>query len=171
MPSVRETERVRSFRHSLALRMGLGMVALFGAAALASVVALRSLLYAQLDGTLLHLAEVEARHGAASTGSEFAFHEGVLLQAQEGAATPLTRFAQLWTSDGRPLVRSRNVAGDLYLPAAALERARRGEIGWATHAWQGEQIRSVVFPLARVGAAHGVHLLQVAAPTAPLRTT
>ena len=171
MPSVHPTEAVRSFRQSLALRMALGMLALFGTVALVSVVALRSLLYAQLDGTLLHIAEVEARHGAASTGSEFAFHEGVLLQAREGASTPLTRFAQLWTSDGRPLVRSRNLARDLELPTDGLDRARGGEIGWATHEWSGEQIRSVVFPLERIGAAHGVHLLQVAAPTAPLVRT
>ncbi|HEX6643278.1 MAG TPA: ATP-binding protein [Gemmatimonadales bacterium] len=162
---------MRSFRDALALRMALGMLALFGAVAVASVIALRSLLYGQLDGTLLHIAEVEARHGAASTGSEFAFHEGVLLQAREDAATPLTRFAQLWTSAGEPLVRSRNLERDLELPAEARSHARGGEIGWATHDWNGEQIRSVVFPLERVGAAHGMHLLQVAAPTAPLLRT
>ena len=171
MPSVRAAEAARSFRQYLALRMALGMLALFATVALASVVALRSLLYAQLDGTLLHIAEVEARHGAAFSGSEFAFHEGVLMQPREGASTPLTRFAQLWTSDGRPLVRSRNLTRDLELPADELDRARAGEIAWSTHEWGGEQIRSVVFPLELVGAAHGVHLLQVAAPTGPLLRT
>lgn len=162
---------MRTFRQSLALRMALGMLALFALAALASAVALRSILYRQLDGTLLHIAEVEARHGAASRGSEFVFHEGVLLQPGDGSSTPLTRFAQLWTSGGRPLVRSRNLSRDLELPAEALERARRGELGWATHDWNGERIRSVIFPLELVGAAHGVHLLQVAAPTEPVRRT
>lgn len=162
---------MRSFRLSLALRMALGMLALFAAAAAVSIVALRTLLYSQLDGTLLHIAEVEARHGAASTGSRFAFHEGVLLQAREGVASPLTRYAQLWTSEGRPLVRSRNLHRDLQLPPDELARAARGEIGWATHEWGGERIRSVVFPLELIGTAHGVHVLQVAAPTAPLRRT
>jgi copper resistance protein B len=151
--------------------MALGMLALFVAVAAVSLLALRSLLYAQLDGTLLHIAEVEARHGAASTGSEFTFHEGVLLQPREGSSTPLTRYAQLWTSNGRPLVRSRNLHRDLNLPHDALVEARRGEVGWATHVWGGEQIRSVVFPLELVGAAHGVHVLQVAAPTASVRRT
>ncbi len=160
-----------SFRRSLAVRMALGMLALFVAVAAVSLLALRSLLYAQLDGTLLHIAEVEARHGAASTGSEFTFHEGVLLQPREGSSTPLTRYAQLWTSNGRPLVRSRNLHRDLNLPHDALVEARRGEVGWATHVWGGEQIRSVVFPLELVGAAHGVHVLQVAAPTASVRRT
>lgn len=160
-----------SFRRSLAVRMAFGMLALFAVVAAASVFALRSILYHQLDETLLHLAEVEARHGAASTGSEFAFHEGVLLQPHEGASTPLTRYAQLWTSDGRPLVRSRNLHRDLELPAEGLAEARQGEVGWATYGWGGERIRSVVFPLALVGAAHGVHVLQVAAPTAPVQRT
>ena len=162
---------LRSFRQSLARRMALGMLALFALVAVASVVALRSILYAQLDGTLLQIAEVEARHGAAEQGSAFAFHEGVLLQARNGASTPLTRFAQLWTSDGRPVVRSLNLQRDLKLPTGELARAQRGEIGWATEEWNGEQIRSVVFPLELVGAAHGMHVLQVAAPTEPIRRT
>ena len=151
--------------------MALGMLALFVLVAGASVMALRSILYAQLDATLLQIAEVEARHGAAEQGSAFAFHEGVLLQTRNGASTPLTRFAQLWTSDGRPVVRSLNLQRDLKLPRRELARAQRGEVGWATEEWNGEQIRSVVFPLELVGAAHGMHVLQVAAPTEPIRRT
>ncbi len=160
-----------SFRRFLSVRVALGMLALVVAVAVVSVLALGSILYAQLDGTLLHLAEVEARHGAAATGSDFSFHEGVLLQPTEGASTPLTRYAQLWASDGRPLVRSRNLEQDLVLPAEALAAARRGQVAWATHQWNGRQIRSVIFPLALVGAAHGVHVLQVAAPTEPVQRT
>ena len=160
-----------SFRQSLARRMALSMFGLSVVVAGGSVVALRALLMSQLDGTLLHLAEVEARHGAASGTSAFAFHEGVLLQAGEGSTTPLTRYAQLWTSDGTPLVRSRNLSSDLVLPPGELARARLGEVGWSTHEWRGAAIRSVVFPLSRVGAAHGVHVLQVVAPMEPLRRT
>jgi two-component system OmpR family sensor kinase len=162
---------MRSFRQSLARRMALGMLALFALVAGASVIALRSILYSQLDGTLLQIAEVEARHGAAAEGSAFTFHEGVLLQTRNGASTPLTRFAQLWTSDGRPVVRSLNLQRDLKLPTRQLARAQRGEVGWATEEWNGEQIRSVVFPLELVGAAHGMHVLQVAAPTGPITRT
>ena len=46
-----------------------------------------------------------------------------------------------------------------------------GRVTTLTQVWQGKQIRSVVYPLALVGAAHQVHLLQVAAPTEPLRQT
>jgi two-component system OmpR family sensor kinase len=162
---------MKSFRTSLALRMALGGLALFAAVGVASVLALRTILYSQLDGTLLHLAEVEAQAGAAAAGSDFQFHEGVLLASREGPTVELTRYAQLWTSEGRPLVRSRNLASDLELPLGALEEARADHIGWATHVWRGRRIRSVVYPLALVGMAHQVHLLQVAAPTEPVQQT
>jgi two-component system OmpR family sensor kinase len=95
----------------------------------------------------------------------------VLLASREGPTVELTRYAQLWTSEGQPLVRSRNLASDLELPLGALEEARADHIGWATHVWRGRRIRSVVYPLALVGMAHQVHLLQVAAPTEPVRQT
>jgi two-component system OmpR family sensor kinase len=142
---------------------------LFISVGLACILALRSILYAQLDGTLLHLAEVEAKAGAAAIGPDFEFHEGVLLAAAEGPTAELTRYAQLWTSGGGPLVRSRNLPADLQLPDEALRAAREGSVGWATHEWRGRVIRSVAYPLRLVGAAHGMHILQVAAPTAPLR--
>ena len=151
--------------------MALSGLVLFASVGTASVLALRSILYAQLDGTLLHLAEVEARAGAAARGPDFEFHEGVLLASREGPTAELTRYAQLWTSEGRPVVRTRNLTADLELPAPALRAAGEGEVGWATHQWRGRTIRSVVYPLRLVGAAHGRHILQVAAPTEPVRQT
>ena len=151
--------------------MALGMLVVFTMVALASVVALRSILYSQLDDTLVHIAEVEARHGAATTSSAFAFHEGVLLQPRDDAANELTRYAQLWASNGQPLARSRNLHVDLNLPKDALASAQDGEVGRVTHQWNGQTIRSIVYPLALVGAAHGVHVLQVAAPIRAVRRT
>jgi two-component system OmpR family sensor kinase len=151
--------------------MALSALLLFITLGVACVLALRSILYAQLDGTLLHLAEVEAEAGAAATGPDFEFHEGVLLASREGPAPELTRYAQLWASDGDPLVRTRNLTGDLDLPSEALSAAQGGSVGWATHEWRGQSIRSVIYPLRLIGAAHGVHLLQVAAPTEPIQRT
>lgn len=162
---------MKSFRASLALRMALGVLALLAAAGVASVLALRTILYRQLDGTLLHLAEVEAQAGAATSGSDFQFHEGVLLAAREGPAGELTRYAQLWTHDGQPLVRSRNLVADLGLPVGALAEAGAGRVATLTQVWRGGPLRSVVYPLELIGAAHQVHLLQVAAPLEPLRQT
>ena len=162
---------MKSFRVALALRMAWGVLALLAAAGAVSVLALRSILYSQLDGTLLHLAEVEAQAGAAASGPEFEFHEGVLLAAREGPSGELTRYAQLWTQDGQPLVRSRNLSADLELPKAALAETGAGQVAKLTQVWRGKRIRSVVYPLELVGAAHQVHLLQVAAPTEPLHQT
>lgn len=162
---------MRSFRVTLALRMATAVLALTLFLGAISAVALRALLYRQLDGTLVHLAEVEAQAGAAHTGSAFQFHEGVLLSTGAGAGQELTRYAQLWTSDGEPLVRSANLNRDLILPASAREAAREGRVVWDTHLWQGERLRCVIYPLQLVGAAHGIHMLQVAAPLAPLERT
>jgi len=147
------------------------MLLLILALGVVATATLRTLLLRQLDGTLLHLAEVEAEAGAAQTGSEFTFHEGVLLSARTAAGAELTRYAQLWASDGRPLVRSANLTRDLLLPADALERARAGRVTWDTHLWSGQRLRCIVYPLKLVGAAHGHHLLQVAAPLEPLDRT
>jgi two-component system OmpR family sensor kinase len=162
---------VKSFRAALAFRVALGVLALLAAAGVVSVFALRTILYRQLDGTLLHLAEVEAQAGAATSGSDFQFHEGVLLAAREGPSVELIRYAQLWSHDGKPVVRSRNLSTDLALPRSALAEAGAGRVATFTRNWRGRTIRSVVYPLELVGAAHQVHLLQVAAPTEPLRQT
>jgi two-component system OmpR family sensor kinase len=151
--------------------MSLGVLGLLILVGLASHLVLRTILYEQLDGTLLHLAEVEAQAGAAAGGPEFQFHEGVLLTAREGSPVELTRYAQLWTSDGRPLVRSQNLAEDLDLPEGALLPANAGRVVTNTHTWHGTRIRSIVYPLVLVGTAHQIHLLQVAAPTAPIGRT
>jgi two-component system, OmpR family, sensor kinase len=162
---------MRSFRHALALRTAGSVLALMLLVGAVSALALRALLYRQLDDTLVHLAEVEAQAGAAHTGSDFEFHEGVLLAASPGSSAELTRYAELWSSEGAPLIRSRNLPADLMLPANAVAAAREGRIVWDTHVWRGEQIRCVVYPLRLVGPAHGMHMLQVAAPLAPLERT
>jgi two-component system, OmpR family, sensor kinase len=162
---------MRSFRAALALRTAIGVLALTLLLGVISAFALRTLLYRQLDSTLVHLAEVEAQAGAAHASSEFEFHEGVLLAASPGPSAELTRYAQLWTSDGAPLIRSRNLPADLMLPVSAVAAARDGRIVWDTHLWRGQRLRCVVYPLQLVGAAHGMHMLQVAAPLAPLERT
>lgn len=162
---------MRAFRLALALRSAASMLAILVVLAVVTTFGLRALLYRQLDGTLLHLAEVEAEAGAAQSGSDFTFHEGILLARRSGAGAELTRYAQLWSSEGRPLARSANLERDLMLPEAAVRRAETGDVTWDTHQWEGQRIRCVVYPLRLVGAEHGHHLLQVAAPLAPLDAT
>ena len=160
---------MRSFRHALAVRIAPAVLLLSLLIGLFSIAALRGLLYRQMDATLLHLAEVEAQAGAAAAGSDFEFHEGVLLATRAGPTADLTRFAQLWTSDGHPLVRSRNLATNLDLPASSLAAAEKGEVSWNTHTWHGQRLRCVLYPLRLVGSSHAIHVLQVAAPLEPIQ--
>ena len=162
---------MRSFRLQLATRFALTMLVILIAVGAAATVLLRVILGRQLDGTLLQLAEVEALSGASASGPDFRFHEGVFLSSRL-RSSELTRYAELWSSEGVPVARSVNM-GDrhLPLPAAAMEQAKRGAPGFATHHWEGAPYRTLVYPLRLVGAAHGSHFLQVTAPLEPVNAT
>ena len=162
---------MHSFRAALALRVGAGALFLFLTLGFATVFTLRSLLWRQLDATLLRIAETEAQAGAAATSSDFQFHEGVLIAADD-PVPELTRYAQLLSSEGASIQRSRNLSTPMELPAPALQEAVAGRLGWVTHRIaDGTRLRSLAYPLRLVGEAHGHHVLQVAAPTAPVEAT
>jgi two-component system OmpR family sensor kinase len=160
---------LRSFRVQLAVRFALTMLAVIAGVGVAATWSLRVILHRELDGTLLQLAEVEALAGASTSGPDFAFHEGVFLARTRLPHSELTRFAELWDAAGEPVARSANLGDhDLLLPPAAMAEARGGAPGLATHVWNGERLRSLVYPLRLVGAMHGSHFLQVAAPLGPV---
>ncbi len=163
---------MRSFRFQLALRFALTVVVILAAVGAAALASLRVILGRQLDETLLQLAEVEARAGASTSGPDFRFHEGVFL-AGSGLKTPaLTRYAELWSVEGQPVARSANLEGrDLPLPPAAMAAAQAGTVGFATHRWNGIEVRTVVYPLRLVGAAHSSHFLEVSAPLESVTAT
>ena len=163
---------MRSFRLQLATRFALTMLVILMAVGAAATVLLRVILARQLDGTLVQLAEVEALSGASTSGPDFRFHEGVFLAGSRLRSSELTRYAELWSSEGAPVVRSANL-GDrhLPLPAPAMEQAKRGVPGFATHRWEGAPYRTLVYPLRLVGAVHGSHFLQVTAPLEPANAT
>ncbi len=163
---------MRSFRLQLAFRFALTLLLIIVAVGAGSTLLLRVRLYHQLDRTLLALAEVEAEAGASTTGSAFRFHEGVFLSRSARPVSELTRYAELWEEGGAAVVRSANLEGrDLPLPAGAMQAATRGAVGWATHRWGVERIRTVVYPLRLVGMQHAMHFLQVSAPLESVDTT
>ena len=160
---------LRSFRLQLAIRFAVTMMVVIAGVGVAATYSLRLILYRQLDETLLQLAEVEALAGASTTGPEFAFHEGVFLAGTRLPLSDLTRFAELWDTEGRSVTRSANLgARHLPLPVPAMAAARRGVVGRATHPWDGARYRTLIYPLRLVGAHHGSHFLQVTAPLAPV---
>lgn len=160
---------LRSFRLQLAVRFAFTMLVVIAGVGVAATYSLRLILYRQLDQTLLQLAEVEALAGASASGPDFAFHEGVFLAGTRLPLSELTRYAELWDTEGRSVTRSANLAErHLPLPVPAMAAARRGAVGRATHPWDGARYRTLVYPLRLVGAQHGSHFLQVTAPLAPV---
>ena len=163
---------MRSFRLQLTLRFGLTMLLILLVTGAAWTVLLRVILYRQLDRTLLALAEVEALAGASASSSHFQFHEGVFLTEARHSPSELVRFAELWTDQSAPVVRSINLGQrDLPLPVDAMADARREIVGHATFKWEGARYRSIVYPLRLVGTLHAKHYLEVAGPLDPVDTT
>lgn len=157
-----------SFRAKLALRIA--AITLVAAAAVGALlyVSLQRILLAQLDATLVRLAQIEAAATADAAGSDVHFHEGIFL-AEEGEALPdVSRFAEVWDDEGHPVIRSANLEGrDLPLAPGVLDAALGGATLVRTDDWAGEPVRSVVYPLGRIGPAHRHHVLQVSASLLP----
>jgi len=163
---------MRSFRAVIARRTALAVGALLAAVLVVSIYVLGRLLQKDLDATLLRIAEVEAEAGYATTGTQFQFHEGVLLARGDPALPELTRYAQLLAGDGTVLLRSRNLTLDLPVPLDALAEVRFGGLVWATHDGNdGQRLRTLLYPLLLLGAEHGDHVLMVSAPYRPVAET
>ncbi|GIW53158.1 MAG: two-component sensor histidine kinase [Gemmatimonadales bacterium] len=157
----------RSFRGRLALRFGTAVSALTLVGSVVGYLALRTILYQRLDGILLRLAAIEAAATADSPDESVHFHDEVFLSAGPGHETILSRYAEVWTLDGEPVVRTRNLEGrDLPLPVEVRERvvhSRSPEL--FQFEWEGERYRAVLYPLGLIGPQHRLHLLEVAAST------
>lgn len=130
-------------------------------------IALRHALYDRLETLLKRLAEIEASATADSPDESVHFHDAVFLNTNAEEADVLSRYAEVWTLDGRPEVRTANLMGrDLPLPPEVRERvAATGSPELFSVQWNGSTYRSYLYPLVLVGEQHREHLLQVAAST------
>lgn len=155
---------ILSFRSRLALRFGATVLLVSIVGSLLGFLALRGILRAQLDRSLLRLAEIEAAATADSEDESVRFHEDLYASPAHAEASPI-RYAEVWSRDGEPVIRTHNLEGnDLPVPAGVLERvAATGEPELFDFDWQGSVYRGLVYPLSRVGAQHLYHVLQVAA--------
>ncbi len=133
--------------------------------------ALRRILYEQLDRSLYRLAEIEAAGTADSRDSSVHFHEELFGAESRREVLP-TRYAEVWSVDGEPVLRTANLGGqDLPLPADILGRIAESNVPeFVRFEWQGQSYRGLVYPLGLLGAQHKVHLMQIAAPTEPVDT-
>lgn len=161
----------RSFRLRLALQFSALMTVTFVGIGAGAVLLLRRALTAQLDGTLLRLASIEAAAVSDAPDSAVHFHEGVFTAPRSEGATELERYAQIWRDDGIAVLRSQSLGTrDLPRDSLAFAAARQGEITLATTEWHGERLRTVFYPLGLLAPAHRAHILQVAAPLRPVQS-
>lgn len=155
---------MRSFRYQLAWRQMAAMAVGLGTIAGLSFLFIRQNLDRELNATLTNVASIQAASVTSAESGEMVFHEWELTPEEAASIRDLNRYAQVWTVDGRSLLRTRYITEDLPLDTVALQAAAAGSIAWTEQAYLGMPIRSVYYPLGRFGPAHGPHVLQVAAP-------
>ena len=90
------------------------------------------------------------------------FHEWQLTPDEAASIQDLNRYAQVWRQDGVSLLRSQYMTADLPLDPEALQESAGGELVWREATYLTVPIRSLYYPLGRLGEAHDAHLIQVA---------
>lgn len=153
----------QSFRFQLAARFTATMTAGVVAVAALAYVGLRESLDRQLESSLLNVASIQAASVTDDPTGEMRFHEWDLTPQEAKSVRNLARYAQIWSESGRSLLRSQFLSRDLPLDTAALEAAAGGRLVQTEGAFQGMEIRSLYYPLGRLGESHSRHVLQVAA--------
>jgi two-component system, OmpR family, sensor kinase len=154
----------RSLRFRVAARIAAAMVAALAVLSLFGVFGARWFLDRELDANLLNVASIQAGALTEPPTGEMVFHEWDLTPEEAAQVRELNRYAQVWSAGGESLLRTRYITADLPLDLEALARAAGGELVMRDQHFQGMPIRSLFYPLERMGPLHAHHVLQVAAP-------
>ncbi len=153
-----------SFRFKLAARativVALGLLAL----SVIALWALKHVLDGEIDSSILNVASIQAASLADGPSGDMRFHEWDLTPTEAASVRDLIRYAQVWQADGVSLLRNGYMTSDLEYDPQDLARAAGGELVWAEGVFEDAPIRTVYYPLERLGEAHETHILQVAAP-------
>ena len=155
---------MRSFRTLLALRVAGGITAGVFAISVLSSLALREALDREVDASLINVASIQASSLTEDPSGIMRFHEWELTPEEAASIRDLNRYAQVWNGEGESLLRTQYITTDLPLDPEALEAAILGDLTWTDGRFQGIPIRSLFYPLERLGKLHTRHVLQVAAP-------
>jgi two-component system OmpR family sensor kinase len=158
------TQKRRSFRFLLAIRVAAAVTAAVGVVSILSFLGLRQGLDRELDASLLNVATIQAAAVTEDPTGEMRFPEWELTPEEAASVRELNRYTQIWSADGESLVRGRYITDDLPLDTAALARAAADELVWTRGVFQGIPVRALYYPLERLGELHTRHVLQVAAP-------
>lgn len=154
----------QSLRFRLAIRAA--AVAAIGLTAVSAVTVftLRAVLDRELNASILNVASIQAASLADGPSGAMHFHEWALTPEEATSVQDLVQYAQVWDRDGTSLLRNQYMTSDLPVDSDALSRAASGELVWGDQSFEGAAVRTVFYPLERLGAAHETHVLQVAAP-------
>lgn len=155
---------MRSLRLSLAVRAALAMTLALVVMSAAVVFSMREFLDQELNANLLNVASIQAAALTDDPSGVMQFHEWELTPEEATQIRELNRFAQVWNADGESLLRSQFVTEDLPLDTAALQRASAGNLVIEEQEYLDLPIRSLYYPLERLGPLHARHVLQIAAP-------
>lgn len=155
-----------SIRRILALRATGAMTGAFLLIGSLVLIGVRAQLDRELDASIVAVASIQASSVTDSPDGEMHLHEWELSPDEARSVTDLIRYAQVWSVEGRSLLRSQFMAADLPVEPEALAAASEGEIVWREHTYEGEEVRAVYYPLDRFGPLHNEHVLEVAAPMA-----
>ena len=156
----------RSLRFRLAARVAGSITLALLAISILSLIGARGFLDRELESSLLNVASIQASSLTGGPGGSMRFHEWDLTPEEAAQVRELNRYAQVWSASGESLLRTQYITGDLPLDTMALERAATGRLVTIDQRFQGMPIRSLYYPLERMGPAHARHVLQVSAPLA-----
>ena len=155
---------MRSLRLSLAVRAALGMTVALALLSTAVVLAMREFLDRELNANLINVASIQAASVTDEPSGRMEFHEWELTPDEAVQIRELNRFTQIWSAAGESLLRSQFVTRDLPLDTTALRRSSAGNLVIVEQRYLDMPIRSLYYPLERLGPLHAHHVLQVAAP-------
>lgn len=154
----------RSFRFQLAMRATTVVALGLGALAAMTMWTLKSLLDNEVDTSILNVASIQAASLADGPSGEMHFHEWELTPEEAESVRDMVQYAQVWDAEGVSLLRSQYMTNDLPADPDALAIATAGELVWTRQDFEGTPMRTLFYPLERLGVAHEAHVLQVAAP-------
>ncbi|MBI4410526.1 MAG: sensor histidine kinase N-terminal domain-containing protein [Gemmatimonadetes bacterium] len=163
--------RPKSYRLLLARRFTLMLT--FALVAIGVVVHLgvRWILLHAVDNGLSSVASVQAAAVAQSPPGAMRLYEWQLAPQEAASVHQVNWFVQVWDPDGRSLLRSSYLDRDLSVDREAFAEAQAGALVFDTGEWDGERVRAVYYPLARIDPGHHGHVLQVATSLASLGAT
>lgn len=145
-------------RYAAAVALGITLVAAIG------YLVLRDTLDRQINASLIAVASIQASSVTDDPTGEMRFHEWDVTADEAALLGDLNRYAQIWSESGESLLRSRYLTHDLPSDSQALVEAAAGEFTWREDRLDGVRVRSIYYPLGRLGESHEQHILQVAAP-------